>query len=392
MILPTSASSPLTIPISAEGNAVIYGAARGGKSTFITTMLYGLLQAHDARSLHIYLLDFGSETLRAFAKAPQVGDVLFSYDGEKLQNLFKMLGEELERRKRLCAEFGGDLESYNRSSGKTLPYVLTVIQNYAGFCESYEELESRAALLFREGSKYGILFVITALNTNAVRYRTLQNFSQIFMLQMNDDSEYSGVLGSTEGVIPAHGKGRGLVKLDRVYEFQTASVAEDPVPAIRSFCASLAEQDKGPRAPRVPILPERVTPAFVQDAIDSENLRYPVGVVKDSLAMAYLSLKSRPIHYVLSQSGCPDFMRAMAQVASLGEGVEITVLDGDSSAGVSGSVKYCSGAEASEPGRSGAVWGTCISHNTAKEIRESGGTPPVLYAQTVYCKRCQHRI
>lgn len=374
---------PLTIPISAEGNAVIYGAARGGKSTFITTMLYGLLQAHDARSLHIYLLDFGSETLRAFAKAPQVGDVLFSYDGEKLQNLFKMLGEELERRKRLCAEFGGDLESYNRSSGKTLPYVLTVIQNYAGFCESYEELESRAALLFREGSKYGILFVITALNTNAVRYRTLQNFSQIFMLQMNDDSEYSGVLGSTEGVIPAHGKGRGLVKLDRVYEFQTASVAEDPVPAIRSFCASLAEQDKGPRAPRVPILPERVTPAFVQDAIDSENLRYPVGVVKDSLAMAYLSLKSRPIHYVLSQSGCPDFMRALAQVASLGEGVEITVLDGDSSAGVSGSVKYCSGAEALNQAVVELFGELVYRHNTAKEIRESGGTPPV-YTPRLY--------
>lgn len=368
---------PLTIPLSAEGNAVIYGAARGGKSTFITTMLYGLLKARDARSLHVYLLDFGSETLRAFAKAPQVGDVLFSYDGEKIQNLFKMLGEELERRKRLCAEFGGDLDSYNRSSGKILPYVVTVIQNYAGFCESYEELESKAALLFREGSKYGILFVITALNTNAVRYRTLQNFSQIFMLQMNDDSEYSGVLGSTEGVIPAHGKGRGLVKLDRVYEFQTASVAEDPVPAVRAFCAALAENYSGPGAPRVPILPEKVTPAFVRDSIDSENLRYPVGVIKDTLAVAVLPLRSRPIHYVLSQSGCPDFIRALAQTVSMRGGLQVTVLDGDSSAAGVGAAAYCSGGDALNEVVVELFGELVHRHNTAKEIREAGGEAPV---------------
>ncbi|MFR1479139.1 MAG: FtsK/SpoIIIE domain-containing protein [Hydrogeniiclostridium mannosilyticum] len=86
---------PLTLPLSAEGNAVVYGAAGGGKTTFITTLLYGLLRTHSARTLHVYLLDFGSETLRAFVKAPQVGDVLFSYDTEKMQNFFKMLTEEL---------------------------------------------------------------------------------------------------------------------------------------------------------------------------------------------------------------------------------------------------------------------------------------------------------
>ena len=186
------------------------------------------------------MLDFGSETLRAFVKAPQVGDVLFSYDTEKMQNFFKMLTEELEHRKRACAEFGGDLACYNRSSGKNLPYILTVIQNYAGFCETYEELEPQVALLSREGSKYGILFVITAVNSNAVRYRTLQNFRQLFVLQMNDSSDYSGILGSTGGVVPGRCKGRGLVKTDRVYEFQTASVSEgDTALTVRAFCCLL---------------------------------------------------------------------------------------------------------------------------------------------------------
>ena len=369
---------PLTLPLSAEGNAVVYGAAGGGKTTFITTLLYGLLRTHSARTLHVYLLDFGSETLRAFVKAPQVGDVLFSYDTEKMQNFFKMLTEELEHRKRACAEFGGDLACYNRSSGKNLPYILTVIQNYAGFCETYEELEPQVALLSREGSKYGILFVITAVNSNAVRYRTLQNFRQLFVLQMNDSSDYSGILGSTGGVVPGRCKGRGLVKTDRVYEFQTASVSEgDTALTVRAFCEALAECSSGSRAPRVPILPERVTPAFVADAIDGEQLRYPVGVEKESLRTAVLALKSRPVHYVLSQSGCTAFMQALAEVTAGRRELRVPVLDGSGAIHAPGSAACHSSGEALNAAVVELFGELVHRHNTAKDICEQGGEPPV---------------
>ena len=163
------------------------------------------------------------------------------------------------------------------------------------------------ALLSREGSKYGILFVITAVNSNAVRYRTLQNFRQLFVLQMNDPSDYSGILGSTGGVVPGRCKGKGLGKTDKVYEFQTASAsAGDTALAVRTFCDTLpAAAGIGRRAYR--FCPERVTPSFVADAIDGEQLRYPVGVEKDSLRTAVFALRSRPVHYVLSQSGSTAF-------------------------------------------------------------------------------------
>ena len=101
----------LTLPLSSDGNTVVYGAAGGGKTTFVMTMIYSLLTAHTAKTLHLYLLDYGSEMLRMFEKAPQVGDVLFSSEAEKTKNLFSMLSTELARRKRICAEYGGDAQS-----------------------------------------------------------------------------------------------------------------------------------------------------------------------------------------------------------------------------------------------------------------------------------------
>ena len=41
-------------------------------------------------------------------------------------------------------------------------------------------------------------------------------------LQLNDPSEYCMIVGKTNGITPSGFKGRGLICLDNVYEFQTA--------------------------------------------------------------------------------------------------------------------------------------------------------------------------
>lgn len=103
----------LQIPISQEGNVVVYGAAGSGKTTFINALIYSIMEDHTPEEVNFYIFDFASETLRAFAKAPHVGDVVLSYEGEKVTNSLKMLYEELERRKKLFADYGGDYRSYN---------------------------------------------------------------------------------------------------------------------------------------------------------------------------------------------------------------------------------------------------------------------------------------
>ena len=167
----------MTFTITREGNTVVYGVAGSGKTTFLTTLIYSLIEDHTPEELNLYILDFGSETLRSFAKAPHVGDVLLSHEAEKINNLFKLLNKEIGQRKKIFADYGGDYQSYIRNSGEDMPSIIVIIHNYSAFTETYEDKEETIAYMTREGVKYGIYFIVTALNTGAVRYRILQNFN-----------------------------------------------------------------------------------------------------------------------------------------------------------------------------------------------------------------------
>ena len=321
---------PFYMPISDDGNALIYGFAGSGKAEFLTTMLYDLLCTHSAETLNVYILDFGAETLRVFEKAPQVGDVVFSTDSEKVSNLLKMLQAEIVRRKRLFSEWGGSYASYCSNSGKMESNVLLVINNYSAFAEGYEDYEDTLGTLSQEGTKYGIYTVLTASSTNAVRYRHLQNFKQIFVMQLNDDSEYSSILGNTGGVFPAKIKGRGLLKSDQIYEFQVAyisephSIAED----IRGLCTTLAEMPECKYTKSIPVLPDIVTPEFFSST-QTTMKRFPVGVNKHSLNVEYLDLTSGFITLIaaLDENSTAPFAQGLAETLSENTDIHTTVLD-----------------------------------------------------------------
>ena len=109
-----------------------------GKTTFLQTVLGGVLQARGADALHVYLMDFGNESLQAFGEAPQVGGVLLAEDGDRVGTLFRLLAKELERRKKAFAPSGGTLSSYRKQGGQE-PEILVVLHNYAAFSEQFEE-------------------------------------------------------------------------------------------------------------------------------------------------------------------------------------------------------------------------------------------------------------
>lgn len=295
----------LRMPISEEGNAIVYGVSGSGKTSFLNAVACSLITEHSPEEVNIYMLDFASETLRAFAGAPHVGEVILSYEAEKVSNLFKEIKREADNRKKIFADFGGDYHSYIRSSGNTLPAIVVMINNYAAFAETYEEKEEAVAYLSREGTKYGIYFILTALGVSDVRFKMLQNFKQLFVLQLNDPSDYSTVVGKTDGLFPAKYKGRGLFRTDDLYEFQIASLTdtENPYSHIVDFCSRVSSGWQGKRAKRVPILPENVNIDFLKDYIlDRKELTVPVGVEKSSLNIHQFAFAQNYINLVLSRS------------------------------------------------------------------------------------------
>ena len=370
----------LTLPISQEGNVVVYGAAGSGKTTFVTTMIYSLMQEHSPEELNIYVLDFASETLKAFIKAPQVGDVILANESEKVSNLFKLLYKEIEKRKKLFSDYGGDFKSYIETAKDKLPSIVIIINNFSAFTETYEEKEEAVNYISREGIKYGIYFVITAIGTNSIRFRLLQNFKQLLILQMNDTTDYSTVLGKTDGLTPSKYKGRGLVKLEEIYEFQTAHITkEDNIfHYIRSFCKAQNDVWSGKAARKVPVLPDKVSIEFLRDYIRTGNyLKLPIGVESSSLEVHYYPFDSSYVHLILSSGN--DHINTTYSISRLLADhcpAEVTLIDAlqsykqEDNTGIT----YYSQAEEFDKAMDSLFALTVYRNNTTKEALEKGET------------------
>ena len=213
--------SLVTLNLTEEGNSSIFGSSGSGKELLLTTMIYSLIKNHSVDEVNIYALDFGAGTLKMFKDAPQVGDIVLPSEEEKITNLFRIIETELENRKKLFVNYGGDYQTYCKKSGSTVPYILLIINNYDNFQESYD-YDERMNQLTRECVKYGIIVIATVSTTSGMRYKLRQNFKSDIALQFNDQDDYSVILGNTRKLYPSPILGRGLIKLDKIYEFQTA--------------------------------------------------------------------------------------------------------------------------------------------------------------------------
>ena len=288
----------LTLPLTEEGNTVVYGAAGSGKEQLLTTIIYSIMVSHTVDEANIYALDFGAETLKIFSNAPHVGDVLFVGDTEQTANLFRMLTEIIEERKKLFVNYNGNYISYIRNSQKSVPNIIVIINNYEMFTELYSDYEDQLLQLTRDGSKYGIIFIISASGANSLKYRLKQNFNQELVLQMNDDADYISILGNTNKVYPSKYKGRGLVRLDQIYEFQTAYTYKEDEQAdyLKQVVDKLNEAYKT-KARRIPILPNIVTLDFVKGSISGLS-SIPLGIAKNTLDIDCFDFKSKYISII----------------------------------------------------------------------------------------------
>lgn len=308
------------MPLTAEGNAIVYGSAGSGKAMLLEAICYSLMREHTPNEVNIYIMDFGSETFSAFEESPFVGDVIMSYETEKVNNLFKMMIRKVDERKKILAKFGGSLAEYNEQADSAEPNILVIINNYAAFNELFENKWDDMSYLTREGVKYGIYFVLACTGTNNVRFSMLQNFKLIYCLQMNNPDEYSSVVGKTDGVLPDKFTGRGIYRVDKktLVEFQTASITSEALyKNIREFCARLAKAYPAYRAQSVPVLPEKVTKELLAQCVDQGELsRVPVSVNKNTLETVYYDF-SPVVTPVLSQSNdWSDFSTDLAYMTA----------------------------------------------------------------------------
>ena len=210
---------------------------------------------------------------------------------------------EIERRKDLFSEFGGSYDSYIKESGQQIPMISVIINSYEVLAENYARLEDPLSALFRDGSKFGIHFLITSSVASGIRLRITQIFPNRIALQLPNDMDYRNLLNTDRGVVPAHKFGRGVVKIDDFsYEFQTAMFAkqDEMNKAIINLETKFNEKYPNVKAPKIVVLPPVVKKQDLDKSISLENVS--IGIRKSKVNTCHFDFEKNIVTPIIAST------------------------------------------------------------------------------------------
>ncbi len=177
-----------------RNNLFIVGSAQTGKTNLLQNVIRSLSARYTPDDVNIYILDFASMVLKRFGELNHVGGVVCAPDDEKLKNLFRMLHEEMDRRKEKILSAGvSSFAAYREAGKKDLPQIVLMIDNLTVLREMYFQDDDELLLFCREGLAAGISVVIANVQTAGIGYKYLSNFGIRLAMFCNDSSEYSAV-------------------------------------------------------------------------------------------------------------------------------------------------------------------------------------------------------
>lgn len=312
---------PCEIDFAADGHIIIYGAPGTGKTILLQTIAMSLATRYTPDEVNIYVMDFGSWSMKNLQSLPHMGGVANGNESEKIINLAKMLSENLDKRKTLFAQIGAsNLDAYRQASGQSIPSIVMMVDNFAPIRELYPDLENVFVRLSREGSSYGIFLVVTAASlSGSISYNLTQNFKQALSLRMTEKADYRDIVGDTEGLEPAKVAGRGLVRGKPPMEFQTAlavSASNDVeyVAKLKQVCFEIASGWHGDLPQEIPIMPEVVLPRHCKNVAPD---RFSIGLSKADILSVVLPKDIRLIIISGTEaSGKTNILRVIANQLS----------------------------------------------------------------------------
>ena len=302
----------VSINLAKDGHVLLYGSPGTGKTTFLQSAGMDLARKFSPKDLTMYLMDFGTNGLAPLSKLPQVADIMPLDQTEKISKFVRIMEKELNRRKKLLADYGvGTLELYRQASGQEEPAIVILLDSYEAFKEeAYEaELFKLLVRISREGLSIGVHILMTAGRQSNLRAQLYSNFKHQLSLPQNEASEVRTIVGSTPLAMTMEDiKGRALMKREDVDVIQLAlpvsGANENQVlNNLRQKVASLQEAWTGQRPSAIPMVPEELMVEeflklpSVQEAI--ENGQIPIGLELEMVGSVNISLsKFKHMAYV----------------------------------------------------------------------------------------------
>ena len=267
-----------------DGNTLIYGNDGAERELLLNSIIYSTSKTYTSEEVNMYIVDYGSESLRIFQNLPQLGNMVFMSEDEKFNNLLKMIKNELQSRKKLFITYGGEYTTYIRNSNKKLPVMIVIFNNYDSIFENNQNLYDDLPELVRDSDRYGIIYIFTCGAANSVGSKILQNFHNIYSFELKDSSDYNYIFNTRTKREPRNIMGRGLLNNDGVHEFQTANIVDDEN-GLNEYLTKFIDNQKvinQVKARKIPILPKTIRLNDVKEKIDKLN-SIPIGISKNDL-------------------------------------------------------------------------------------------------------------
>ena len=207
--------------------------------------------------------------------------------------LLKTLQNEIQKRRDLLAEYGvTSIEQYEQKTGKSMPFILNVVDSYDTVRDHSLEnsIEATFHQVLREGASLGIYLIVTVLRNTSMKISMRSNFATQLVLYLVDKDSKKDIIGFdalADQVIP----GRGQIKLEEPTRFQVylATEGNSNLEQLQNLENAIELMDKewvGPRPEPVPMLANEITfEDFENDRTvkeERQKLNIPIGYDKET--------------------------------------------------------------------------------------------------------------
>ena len=292
-----------------QNNLIVVGAPQSGKTNLLQTIIRSVASQYSPSEANIYIADFGSMVLQNYDSLRHVGGVVCANDPEKVKNLFKLLSEEVTRRKKRLADAGvSSFASYLESGKRDLPQIILLVDNLGLLRELYLMDSDPLLPICREGISVGISVVATNVQTSGIGYKYLSNFDVKMAFHCNEAADYSTLFGNSR-LSPLNTPGRCMISIDKeVFESHIYLAFEGEkefqrVEKVRSFVQEMNASNRTTQAKRIPSIPEVLTMQYMHTEFGIDPKQTLVlGVNYNAIMPVLLPLAKTPTLGIVSPS------------------------------------------------------------------------------------------
>lgn len=318
------------LDIQEEGHVAIFGTRGYGKTMTMMTLLLTLAMKNNPYLLHMYILDLSHSSLVMFQNLPHMADYL-SFDDEEKRNKFQQLIlDEMKRRKQLfLKEMSQDFTNYNQTHpNQLLNAIIIGIEDYDGAKELGIEFEDFVMKVVREGVSLGIYLILTATRKNAMRFAMFNYFKYQIVHYMYDKSELMNLFGKMPYQFPEI-KGRALIENHGLYQVQIYTPTifkdnEEMMEKVQKIVKDIHDDYTGKKLKSIPVLPEVLTYAHIQDYPCFDQNQCALGLSLDKVEVVSTKFFYSP--YLIIGPHCSGKTQVMQSIIEQVQG-QIYVFD-----------------------------------------------------------------